>query len=180
MRYTGFDGNVSARRPAMDAWIKNALTYSDLKNLGSWLVRDQKSAGKVNHKGIPSVHGTGRAVDIGFSGVKNGRLKALNLMRVLTSNYEILGVELILDYYPKAFGRGWRADRKTWQKYSKPTIAGAPGGKWIHIEVSPDVLKNVENINKVWREITKLRNVKNAVLQTPATALTINTSSPLV
>jgi hypothetical protein len=61
-KYTGFDGNVKSRRPTMDIWIKNAEEVSGLKNLGSWVVREQR--GKTS----PSVHGTGRAVDLGFTG----------------------------------------------------------------------------------------------------------------
>jgi hypothetical protein len=159
MKYTGFDGNVKAKRPAMEAWIKNALTYSQLKNLGSWVVREQRSSGAVNHAGIPSVHGTGRAVDIGFSGVENGRAKCERLLELLTTNFETLGVEMILDYYPKPFGRGWRVDRKTWQTYTKATIAGAPGGNWIHVEVTPKLLETVAGVNSAWTLLTATKAV---------------------
>lgn len=154
MKYTGFDGNVKARRPAMDAWVKNALAGSGLKNLGTWVIREQRSNGAVNHAGIPSVHGTGRAVDIGFSGVVDGRAKCEQLLEVLTKNFETLGVEMILDYYPKAFGRGWRVDRLTWQNYDKATIAGAPGGNWIHVEVAPKLLQTVLLVNSAWSLVT--------------------------
>lgn len=150
MKYTGFDGNVKAKRPTMDAWIKNALAYNGLKNLGSYVVREQRSNGAIDHKGIPSVHGTGRAVDIGFSGVENGRAKCEKLLELLTNNYETLGVEMILDYFPKPYGRGWRCDRASWQEYEKPTIAGAPGGSWIHVEVSPTLLKDIDKIRPAW------------------------------
>ena len=158
MKYTGFDGNVKAKRPAMDAWIKNALAASGLKNLGSWVVREQRSNGAVNHAGIPSVHGTGRAVDIGFS-VDNGRAKCEKLLELITTNFETLGVEMILDYYPKPYGRGWRVDRKTWQTYTKPTIAGAPGGNWIHVEVSPKLLETVAGVNSAWTLLTATKAI---------------------
>jgi hypothetical protein len=160
MKYTGFDGNVKAKRPAMDAWIKNALAYSQLKNLGSWVVREQRSNGAVNHAGIPSVHGTGRAVDIGFSGVKDGRAKCEHLLELLTTNYKTLGVEMILDYYPKPFGRGWRVDRKTWQTYTKATIAGAPGGNWIHVEIAPKLLETVAGVSSAWTLIKALKPIQ--------------------
>ena len=60
-KYTGFDGNVKGPRPTMDIWIRNAVEVSGLKNLGSWVVREQRG------KTTPSVHGTGRAVDLGFT-----------------------------------------------------------------------------------------------------------------
>ena len=160
MKYTGFDGNVKAKRPAMDAWIKEALAVNGLKNLGSWVVREQRSNGAVNHAGVPSVHGTGRAVDIGFSGVKDGRAKCEHLLELLTTNYETLGVEMILDYYPKPFGRGWRVDRKTWQTYTKATIAGAPGGNWIHVEISPKLLETVAGVTSAWTLIKALKPIQ--------------------
>ncbi len=150
MRYTGFDGNREGPRPAMDIWIRHAIKVSGLKNLGSWVVREQKSSKTVNHKGSPSVHGTGRAVDLGYTGVKEGRKRALDLMQTLIENDDLLGVELILDYCFKPFGRGWKSERGTWQNYDKPTIAGAPTGRWIHVEVNPRLLESVQATELAW------------------------------
>ncbi|MGA1073372.1 MAG: hypothetical protein ACO3S3_11985 [Pseudohongiellaceae bacterium] len=146
-KYTGFDGNVKAPRPTMDIWIRNAVEVSGLKNLGSWVVRD------VRGKTTPSVHGTGRAVDLGYSGVKEGRKKCLALIDLLIVNADVLGVELILDYAPKPYGRGWKADRNAWQRYEKPTISGAPGGRWIHVEISPTLLGNMRAVNQGWNDL---------------------------
>jgi len=52
----------------------------------------------------------------------------------------------VLDYFPKAFGRGWRCDRQRWKSYSKPEIHGAPGGSWLHVEVSPAFVKQPANL----------------------------------
>jgi hypothetical protein len=153
LRYTGFDQNVLAPRPAMDLWIVYAHNVSGLKNLGSWVVRKQKSSAKVNRKKLASVHGTGRAVDLGYTGIKNGRKVCLSFISLLTANADLLGVELILDYKPAPFGRGWKSERGKWQKYSKPTIAGAPSGRWIHIELSPAHLKNTETVVKAWKQV---------------------------
>jgi hypothetical protein len=65
-----------------------------------------------------------------------------------------LGVELMLDYFPKPFGRGWRCDRGDWGRYSKPTIGGAPGGDWIHVEVSPEALRSVQSVQEAWKTAT--------------------------
>ena len=146
-KYTGFDGNVKAPRPTMDIWIRNAVEVSGLKNLGSWVVRD------VRGKTTSSVHGTGRAVDLGYSGVKEGRKKCLALINLLIVNADVLGVELILDYLPKPHGRGWKADRNAWQRYEKPTISGAPGGRWIHVEISPILLGNMRAVNQGWNDL---------------------------
>lgn len=148
--YTGFDGNVQAPRPTMDIWVRNAIEVSGLKNLGTWVVRDQR--GKTS----PSVHGTGRAVDLGYTGIKDGRKKTVALIDYLIANATTLGVEMILDYLPKPHGRGWKASRGTWEDYIKPTISGAPGGRWIHIEVSPTLLGNMRNTNLAWNDLRAL------------------------
>jgi hypothetical protein len=93
--YTGFDGNATGRRPTMDIWIRNAIEVSGLKNLGSWVVREKRG------KKTASVHGTGRAVDLGYTGVEQGRKKCLEFIDLLIANADELGVELILDYLPK-------------------------------------------------------------------------------
>lgn len=152
--YTGFDGNVLAPRPAMDVWITNAVKVSGLKNLGSWMIRDQKSSKTVNHKERPSVHGTGRAVDLGWTGIKNGRAKALDLINLLVMNDDLLGVELILDYNFLPYGRGYKSDRGKWQNYQKPTIAGAPSGKWIHVEIAPGLVESLRATNLAWNLLT--------------------------
>jgi hypothetical protein len=131
-KYTGFDGNAKGRRQGTSKliqWIM-FLNAGKFRNLGSWNVRDMR--GK---EGKPSVHGTGRAFDIGFKNYED----ACGLMDFLVRHNEALGIEYIADYYPGPFGRGWRCDRNDWSIYKKKTMAGAPGGKWIHVEISPEV-----------------------------------------
>jgi hypothetical protein len=135
--YTGTsDGVAKARRAGMDEWIKQAIAASDdtLNNLGSYMVRDQKG-----HKGVLSVHSTGRAVDLGFT----NRKAALKFINTVARNANDLGVECILDYFPKPFGRGWRCNRQRWKRYVKRTIAGAPGGRWAHFEITPQAADSV-------------------------------------
>jgi hypothetical protein len=52
-------------------------------------------------------------------------------------------LQCILDYFPEPHGRAWRCDRYAWQKYDKPTIHGAPGGDWFHIEITPQAADSV-------------------------------------
>ena len=163
LRYTGFDQNVLAPRPAMDLWIVYAHNVSGLKNLGSWMIRKQKSSATVNRKELASVHGTGRAVDLGYTGIKEGRKVCLSFISLLVANADLLGVELILDYLPAPFGRGWKSERGSWQNYDKPTIAGAPGGRWIHIELSPAHLKNTETVVKAWKQV--IASIANPVIK---------------
>jgi hypothetical protein len=135
----------------MAAWVANATMYLGLVSVGVWVVRQQRG------KTAPSVHGTGRAVDLSYRAA--GRARGLNALRWLELHAETLGVELMLDYFPKPFGRGWRCDRGRdnrgdWGRYSKPTIGGAPGGDWIHVEVSPEALRSVQIVQEAWKTAT--------------------------
>jgi len=104
--------------------------------------------------GTPSVHGTGRAVDLSYGGMKAGRAACNQLIAFLIKWNVELGVELILDYYPKPFGRGWRCDRQAWHKYSKPTIGGAPGGEWIHVEINRPMALQADVVRSTWNRLT--------------------------
>jgi hypothetical protein len=128
----------------MDEWIRQAIHHSNnaVWNNGSWGRRDVK--GKP---GTMSVHATGRAVDLSYRKTekytKANRKAALAFINTVVANANDLGVQMIIDYFPKEFGRAWRCDRQAWLKYSKPTVSGAPGGDWFHIEISPQAADSV-------------------------------------
>lgn len=138
--YTGNSDAPAARlRPGMKAFIDRVVYLSDgaLWNNGDFGVRDMR--GKA---GQMSVHATGRACDfsyrkMGSKGKDNGRQHATQWCKILVDNADVFEIECILDYFPKPHGRGWRCDRGKWTKYTKATISGAPGGDWLHIEISP-------------------------------------------
>lgn len=138
------DGASLKPRAGMDEWIRQAVAASNgaLWNNGSWGQRDMR--GKP---GTLSVHATGRAVDLSYRKTekhpKASRLNALSFIDVVVANANDLGLQCILDYFPKEHGRAWRCDRYAWQKYSKPTIHGAPGGDWFHIEITPQAADSV-------------------------------------
>jgi hypothetical protein len=129
-RYTGYDGDAKGRRAGTQKLIDWVLYLNGgkIKNLGSFVLRDMRG------KSSRSVHATGRAIDFGFDHYEDGAALADFLVR----NNDLLGVEAVIDYWPKPYGRGWRCDRQSWLSYRKPTVAGAPGGKWIHVELSPE------------------------------------------
>jgi hypothetical protein len=58
-----------------------------------------------------------------------------------------------LDYLLKPYGRGWRCDRQRWRKYSKPTIHGAPGGDWLHIEISPAMADSPALVRQAFQRV---------------------------
>ncbi len=138
------DGASPAPRAGMNEWIKQAIAASNnaLWNNGSWGQRDVK--GKP---GTMSVHATGRAVDLSYrkseKNPKAGRLNALSFIDVVVANANELGLQMVIDYFPKEHGRAWRCDRYAWQKYTKPTVSGAPDGDWFHIEITPQAADSV-------------------------------------
>lgn len=142
-KYTGYDRDSKGRRPGMSklvAWIL-FLNAGKVRNLGTWVKRDMR--GKP---GVPSVHSTGRAVDLGFKHYED----AASLMDFLVRHWEALGIELIVDYYVGPYGRGWRCDRQKWIAYDKKTVQGAPGGKWIHVEISNEVADDAAYFDAVF------------------------------
>jgi hypothetical protein len=130
----------------MDEWIRQAIKYSNgaLWNNGSWGVRDMRGSANL------SVHATGRAVDLSYRPSEKyptaNRKGAIAFLNIVIAHANELGVECVLDYFPKAFGRGYRCDRQAWKSYSKPEIHGAPGGDWLHFEVSPAFVNQSANL----------------------------------
>jgi hypothetical protein len=147
--YTGFDGVAKGISPALRVLIRRleVETGRGLWNNGAWGVRDMK--GKP---GQPSVHATGRAVDMswrhipGDKGKPNYRTQAQKVINTLVQNADEIGLELIIDYFPHPWGRAWRCDRARWRKYDNRTVSGAPGGDWYHIEISPDIADDPEGM----------------------------------
>lgn len=153
--YTG-NSDVPAKglRPGMRVWIEEVIALSGgaLWNNGDFGVRNMRS------KSEPSVHGSGRAVDLSYRKVGNkgkpgGRKHAVGVMRVLVRYADEVGLEAILDYFPKPYGRGYRCDRGGWSRYRKPTITGAPGGDWIHCEVSPEFADSPQKVREGFAKV---------------------------
>ena len=145
--YTGnSDGAAAGPIPGMDEFIRQCIKYSNgaLFNNGSWGVRPMRGSENL------SVHATGRAVDLGYTKSDKyptvNRKGAIAFINTVLANANELGVECVLDYFPKPFGRGWRCDRQAWKSYSKPEIHGAPGGLWLHVEVSSMFVNQPANL----------------------------------
>ena len=98
--YTGFDTVARGTTPGLKALVDLIvfLNAGKISDLGTWTRRDAR--GKP---GQPSVHGTGRAADLGWFDRKDGE----RLIDWLTTNADILGLELLIDYHPRPFGRAW-------------------------------------------------------------------------
>lgn len=133
--YTGYDKRGIGITPGLKV-LRDTIIFLNagkITNLGAWMVRDMK--GKP---GKPSVHSTGRAQDLGY----RDRAAIEPVMEWLIKNADPFGLEYLADYWPRPGGRGWRCDRGAWSDYPKGRITGAPGGRWIHIEISPSMANN--------------------------------------
>jgi len=165
-RYTGTkDGVAKGRRAGMTAWIDNVIELGGgaLWNNGDFVVRNMRGKESL------SVHATGRAVDISYRFMRNigkgsstrgieqgGRQVAINVMRTLVRNADLIGLELILDYFPQPHGRGWRCDRRAWIRYDVRTIAGAPNGDWFHCEVMPMFADDPDLVNAAFATLRQI------------------------
>lgn len=150
--YTGFKGNSNGKLPGTEAF-KDMIVFLNGKkitNLGTWVVRNMNNPGNPNK---PSIHGTGRAMDLGYG---NDRAAGLALIDFLVKHSEDFEVEEIHDYSFEGgkFGRGWRCDRMAWKVYDKPTI-GSPGGKWVHVELSPKFANDAKLVGDTFARIFK-------------------------
>ena len=156
-QYTGNrDGDHGKARPGLLEFVKTIEQVTDgaLWNNGTYANR------KMRGKESLSVHATGRAVDLswrklGTKGRRNGRAMAMWLCDVLFEHADTLGVEAILDYWPKPHGRGYRCDRGSWQNYTVPTIGGAPDGDWLHVELSPRMADSPTLVREAWSDVAQ-------------------------
>jgi hypothetical protein len=154
--YTGNkDGAAKGLRPGMKVFIDEVIKLSNgaLWNNGDWGVRPMRGKEEL------SVHATGRAADLSYrhmppkKGIKNGRVEAVRVLKILQANADLLGIEAMFDYFPKPWGRAWMCSRDAWSKYTKETIHGAPGGDWIHLEVSPDMADNPKKMREAFQKL---------------------------
>ena len=154
--YTGNkDGAAAGEHPQLTALLKELFkAYSPaLWNNGSWGVRNMRGKESL------SVHATGRAADVSWRNMgdgkrgtdKGGRKYAVSAMDYLVKHADALGIEMIIDYFPAPHGRAAKCDRvMAWQKYTKETVHGAPNGDWFHVEV--DGKKSSEHIKAVFAQ----------------------------
>ena len=143
-RYTGNkDGAAKGRRAGMVEFIAQIVQRSDgaLWNNGDYGIRDMRSKA-----GVLSVHASGRAVDLSWRHVQidgvcrgkpKGRAAALAWRATLIRHADLLGIELLIDYFPKPHGGAYKCSRQKFVKYDVKMVSGAPNGDWFHIELSP-------------------------------------------
>jgi peptidoglycan hydrolase-like protein with peptidoglycan-binding domain len=154
-KYTGFDGYASGKRKGTEQFVREFIKHTG----GAFFHNGSYGRRPVRGGSKPSVHGTGRAVDLSYRGAPysgcGDRSVAEKWINWLADHADDLHIEMIVDYSPKPFGRGWRCDRQQWKRYVKPTVSG--GGKtwadWIHVEIAPDVADDADYFKIVFREL---------------------------
>ena len=154
--YTGNkDGEAKGLRPGMKVFINQTIKLSNgaLWNNGDFGVRPMRGKEEL------SVHATGRAVDLSFrhipgkKGVKNGRLEAMRVLKIIVANADALGLEAAFDYIVKPHGRAWMCNRDAWLNYKKETIHGGGSGDWLHFEVSPEMADSAEKMQQAFAQL---------------------------
>ena len=159
---------VKHKLPGTEKWAQLASQHSSgaLWNNGTYVMRDVRG-----QSGTISNHARGVAMDLSYrymestgKGVSDGRRKTVAFLQTLLDHWQLLGIQLVLDYWPNDHGRGWRCDRagvgivkphaaEAWVKYAKPTIHGAPGGDWLHIEITRAMAESEAAVQKAFDKV---------------------------
>lgn len=164
-KYTGnTDGLAKGPRPGVEKLLEICKKKWGFTSLGIWANRSMN-----NPKATPgdprwlSVHATGRAVDMGYK----DRAKAEEAWNFFMANTEVLGIEEVHDYAydpdvndnKPGWGRGYRCSRGEGEKgvkiYDANDNAGSQGGKWLHVELSPEMADDPKKFVKAWKSIPK-------------------------
>ena len=133
-----------------------------------------------------SVHATGRASDVSWrklsadKGKNNGREYAEKMMSFLVQHADALGLEMLIDYFPKPYGKAWRCDRNSWQVYESEVVHGAPNGDWFHVEISPEMAKRPEAIREIFAKHYNPQPIQNdeSAKQEPVSEPVVATKTP--
>ena len=167
------DGNYGKAREGTLELLRLASKRWGFTNLGTYSNRRMNNAkanaDPTNPKYL-SVHATGRAVDLGYQNRDN----ALALWNFLIANTAQLGIEEIHDYAYKwpqqdpkdktAWGAGFRCSRGEnlagVKIFTAKDNAGTPGGKWLHVELSPAMADDAKTFRAAWIDALKRAGLK--------------------
>lgn len=151
--YTGFDGISRTRRLGVEAFAREVTSILDgrLWNNGTLVIRS------IQGGTTPSVHSTGRAVDLSHRPMGDSRRgcsrpEALRYLDAFIAGADQLELEMAIDYHRPA--RVWRCDREAWRPNTQ--VRGVADS--FHLELSPAIADDPD------RAIAAAR----AILDTPA------------
>lgn len=165
--YPAFDGKKS--QPGTVKLVELCGAKWKATNMGIYaarLMRNSHTEGKkIGDPGMEkwmSVHSTGAACDLGYSDRKVGEA----MWDFFLGNAAALGIEEIHDYAFDSdnadknvgYGRGFRCSRGEGAAgvkiFTDSDNAGSFGGKWLHIELSPEMAKDAAKFAAAWNALT--------------------------
>jgi hypothetical protein len=166
-KYTGNSDGLAKGPGEGTQWFANACQRRwGFTNLGIFANRrmqnDKAAKDPTNPKWL-SVHATGRAMDIGYK----DRKVAVEAWDWFIQYSKELGIEEIHDYAfdpdgkgaGKPWGRGYRCSRgegtKGVKHFTSTDNAGSPGGKWLHVELAPELANSAEKMATAWKALPK-------------------------
>lgn len=150
MPYTG-NADANPKGQATEQALKFAQIMNDrwgFTNLGIYAYRPMRGSTNL------SVHATGRAIDLGYK--QSFQPRVSEICDWLADNYLTLGIEEIHQYSWEGseWGRGFRCCREGkpgWKTWTPDANGGTPGGKWIHVELSPT--QTATGLVRAWKAI---------------------------
>lgn len=159
--YIGFDGYANGKRKGTEEFARQFIKMSG----GAFFHNGSYGRRPIRGGATPSVHGTGRAIDLSYRGAPHAgcgdRKVALQWIDWLIDNANDLGLSIVIDYAAKPFGRAWRCDRQCWRNYLKPTVSGggASWADWIHVEVLPEWADDADAYKQVFASLEADTNI---------------------
>lgn len=148
--YPAWDGG--GPQPGTEKLLDLCKRRWGFKNLGIYANRPMRNPAA---KGALSVHATGAAIDLGY----DTRAKAVQAWDWFMAHTAELGIVELHDYAYGKWGRGYRCSRGEGAKgvkiYTAQENAGSPGGRWLHIELAPDMAKDAEQFETAWRALPR-------------------------
>jgi hypothetical protein len=146
---------VDRALPGTTAWADEACKRSGgfLWNNGTYVKRDMRG-----RPGVVSNHARGLAMDLSYrhvvtgskaKGQERGRSTALAYVKELLMHADLLGIELVIDYWGPERARIWKCDRDAWRPQDPGAVHGVPGD-WFHIEISQTMSFDPIKVKAAW------------------------------
>jgi hypothetical protein len=173
-KYTGnTDGLAAGARPGTEELFRLASKRFGFTNLGIFSNRrmnNDRAKANPDDPRFLSVHATGRGVDMGYT----NRAAALAFWNFIIANTAELGIECAHDYSfrnprqdPKDktnWGAGYQCNRGEGLRgivlFDAKRNAGTPNGRWIHVELSPEMADDKDKFRKAWIDALKRAGLK--------------------
>jgi len=144
--YIGWDKDADGKREGTERFVSLCARRWNAKNLGTWQVRSMRGSN------LPSVHGTGRAMDILIED-KDAKAQAIAWF-TRPDVVQALGIQEVHVYNAGEWGKGWRIGRG-WKTWTKTDNGGSKNGRWLHVEIDNSLADNATELERVWRSLPR-------------------------